>query len=806
MSLQAQQTPAGILLEAYASQCPNVLTQSVRGSLINVQNLASVVSEFKADNKCFGASSVGNVVGAYDRLYQEYEVYQSNSSNRVSLEHKMALYTQMLADPALSTDERDFLGSQLLFAQAELINMDAEIKRFGTFSSRYASGASTMLFSVDSFLSSWSTNPMCFDGKGNLLASLLSNSLLSAAAFSTPGTRLSLSSAAVVVQSLAKYIHDFKHNKDLAKLDDIRMPLAISCVSEALSNQYCEADETIGVIDQFRADLGSEEPRFEGLELLSYHLTQLGHWLNEVYAGSAITSEGDLVNREKPILQAEFLQKVRRYTETYATLRQRIFENIAAPADRSEAIALTIGNLVGIMETPSLSPSPSSPWSTSSGSTVENPIFISRDAALLPYKLYDQNLTAIPQCPTGELCNSLVEYVRSLGVTLTLSDWTRAVNAAIVVIDESLEAVNLERARTVSVDSYSVLVRSNRDFRGETNAIQGLIRIIDNAERTEKVLYEAGCTLSQRGCANGEAGITHRYYPQIINVRRTGELTTTVLSLIEEGFNPRTLDPSMLPSACQSAAEAMRTLGFEVQGDEVEEKSFAITSCITKLLMLAERGNDVYFSKVRDMVSYELEARFAVGDFAGDLEDVLMATRGDLVSTLLNSYATNTGTISLPEVYQGLQSSKTITRKTLDQFFELFEKSVVNNLKKPDMTKDELSAYCFRILPYLNNSRDEFIKDIYNSCAGAKLKFYDNGPEIKWSKHVVNYRKSSGLKREVYAVNPKEKVEDRFCTYRRYMRKNRLLEERRQQRPSRAKAFDHGLENKNMIHLKNGIF
>lgn len=795
----AQQTPAGILLEAYGSQCPNVMTQSVRGSLLNVQNLSSVIAEFKADNKCFGASSVGNVVGAYDRLYQEYEVYQTSNSSRIALEHKMALYTQLLADPALSAAEREFLGSQLLFAQAELINMDAEIKRFGTFSSRYAAGASTMLYGVDNFLSSWANNPMCFDGKGNLLASLLSNSLLAASAFSTPGTRLSLGSAAVIIQSLAKYIHDFKHNKDLEKLDDIKLPLAVACVSEALSNQYCEADETLAVVDQFREDMGRDEPRFEGLELLSYNLTQLGHWLSEVYAGSAITSQGDLVNREKPILQAEFLQKVRRYTETYATLRQKIFENIQSASDRGEAIALTISNLVSIMETPTLSPVPPNQWTTSS-STVENPIFISRDKTLLPFKLFDEGLTSIPLCPSGEPCSSLVEFVRSKGITLTLADWARAVTSAIKVIDESLEVVNLERARTVSVDSYSVLVRSNRDFRGELNAIQGLISIIDNAKRIEGVLYDAGCMISNRGCQTSEPGITHRYYPQIVNVRRTSELSETVLALIEEGFNPRPLELSHLPSVCQSAAESMRTLGIEIESDLVEEKSFAITSCITKLLMLAERGNDVYFSKVRDMVSYELEARFAMGDFAGDIEDVLTATRGDLVSTLLNSYATTTGTISLPEVYQGLLSSKTLTRKTLDEFFDLFEKSIAKNLKNPDMSKDELSAYCFRLLPYLNNSRDKFIEDIYGACAGSRLQFYDNGPEIKWTRHVVNYRKSKGLKREVYAVNPKEKTEDRFCTYRRYMRKNRLLEEQRN-RPFRGKRFD-----KNLNPIDNGIF
>lgn len=807
--VMAQQTPAETLLSAYASQCPNVLTQSVRGSLLSVQNLASVIEEFKADTNCFGASSMSNVVSSYDRLYQEYEVYQNDSTSRTALEHRMAQYTQMLADPGLSDDERTFLANELLLAQADLINMEAEVKRFGLFSSRYATGASTMLSSVEGFLGSWATNPACFNGKNYLLASLLSNSLMSAAAFSAPGTRLALSSAAVVVQTLSKYIHDFKLNKDISKLDDIKLPLAISCVSEALSNQFCEANESMEVVDQFREDLDSEEPQFEGLELLSYHLTELGRWLSEVYAGSAITSEGDLVNREKPILQAEFLQKVRRYTQTFATLRQRIFENINSTNDRSEAIAIAISSLVGIMDSPSLTPaSSSSPWSTSS-SSVENPIFVSRDRSLLPYKLYDETIVSVPVCPeTQSSCSNLLSYVRSKKITLTLSDWARAVNSAVAVINETLDVVNLERARTVSVDSYSVLVRANRDFRGEANAIQGLIKILDNAKRIEGILYDIGCRIADRGCQNGETGFTHRYYPQIVNVRRTADLTNTVLSLIEEGFKPGPIDNDKLPKECRSAAETLRTLGIEVEGDELDNKSFTITSCITNLLKLAERGNDVYFSKVRDMVSYELEARFAAGDFSENVEDILMATRSDLVSTLLNSYATSSGSISLAEVYQGLQTTKTLSRKTFDQFMEIFEKPVIKGLKRPDMTKDEVAAYCFRLLPYLENKKDDFIKEIYDTCENSELSFYKNGPKLKWVNHVVNYRSSSGLRRQVYAVNPKKTREDRFCAYRQYMRKNRLMEQRRTRRHAVFKEdveLNSQAPMKSLIHFDNGV-
>ena len=83
---------------------------------------------------------------------------------------------------------------------------------------------------------------------------------------------------------------------------------------------------------------------------------------------------------------------------------------------------------------------------------------------------------------------------------------------------------------------------------------------------------------------------------------------------------------------------------------QIDQKSFRITSCITNILKLAERGNDVYFQKLRDMVGYELDAKFKNGEFEDEVKTLFVHKR-DLVDALVQSYSEATGSMSLSEVY-----------------------------------------------------------------------------------------------------------------------------------------------------------
>lgn len=783
--LHASATPSELLLNAFSNQCPSVVNRQVQGSLVNVQALGSVVEQFRAESQCFGASSVSPFVGQYNRLYEDYEVYRSTRDDRLALERKMALFTTLLNDPGINAQQIEYLQSEILYAQSDLVNLQSREQRFGELSSRTARGADQTVQAVNQFFGGWSNNNACFVNRRSLVASLLSNTLLSTAAFAAPATALGLATGGLVVESLNRFLNDFRFNKLVGAVDEAQLPLALSCVTEAMTSQFCQAVETQKLIDVYRRDLPTtiNERQFAGLDLLSRHLSRLGVWLQEIYAGSAITSEGDLVNREKPILQAILLEKIKRYVQTYGTIRADLFETIASPNERSSAIAIGISSLVTIMQSPSLNPGADM---RPQSSEVENPIFISRSRSLLSYQLLDPSLTTVPNCGNaGFACESLREYVAFKGIVLTAQNWQTAVNNALDVVNTTLEIVNQERARTISVDAYTVIVAANLDYRGETNPLQGLIKIIDNGERISDYLSAIGCEERPRDCdENGVPRFTHRYYPQIINTQRTVELTEQVIFLIEEAYHPRALDLGAWPLDCRSPIEPL----IATQ-DTIENKSFLVTSCISKILNLAERGNDVYFTKVRAMVSYEMEARFSRGELDQDVSELISATRGDLVQSLQTALnPSNEGTLA--EVYSSLESSKYISRKTLQAFYQLFEKEIEKLFEDPAAPYLQEDQLCLRLVPYLLaiGPKEKIGRKIYNRCRLVGLQFYQGGPSVRFDDIITmnQGRGPLGGQRNEFHTRAGISEADAYCALRRYQRQNYLLEQQRRNRNSKT--------------------
>jgi len=767
----AEQTPAEALISAFGPQCPAVVTRHVQGSMINVNILSDVVRTLRDSDDCLEANALSSAMTGYQGLYEQYEVYKETEHSKLVLEQKMANYVSMASDPSISSELASLLEQEILSAQGDLISMQANLSRFDEISGRYAQGSAQFLNGIQSFLGNWSGNNSCLKEKGPLLNSLLSNSLLVTSAFVAPGTALALGAASVITTSVGNYIRDFKYNEQLKDYDDIKMPTALRCVSSVMADQFCSIEDTKRLIDTYRSDEIISETKFQGIDLLDEHMRSLGHWLQEVYAGSAITSEGDLVNREKPILQAEFLKKVRRYTQTYGTIRTKLYSEIKNERDRSNAVAIGISNLVAIMWKPSLKP----PHAGNSPS-VENPIFVSRSNDVLPYNLLgDKEHLTRPMCPadSDKHCGSVQQYVNDRGLKLTLGSWAKALSNALAVVDEVLELVNAERARTISVDAYSVLARANADIRGETNAFQGLLKISENAERIAKFLAEAGCRENPDYCLDdGNPRIRHRYYPQIVNVMKTKALTDKVIDLIEEGFIPRSFPANVLPEECAASQEESQDKVLFNAGED--QKAFIVTSCVTKLLKLAERGNDVYFSKVRSMVSNEIEARFALGnDFGQDIDDIVRATRGDLVQSLQNTFG-GEDNISLGEIHLGLETSQSVIKNVTEDFFHLFRKQALKSLTEMELSKDEKAALCFRVLPFFGGSgiaKKRFVKRAYKACKNEKLNFYKNGPSIAWRDYI-----SSDYK-------PRKNIVDRFCALRNYNRLNKLYRRQLGSRP-----------------------
>ena len=143
------------------------------------------------------------------------------------------------------------------------------------------------------------------------------------------------------------------------------------------------------------------------------------------------------------------------------------------------------------------------------------------------------------------------------------------------------------------------------------------------------------------------------------------------------------------------------------------------------------------------MVGYELDAKFKNGEFEEEVRDIIYSTRKDLVDALVQSYSEATGSMSLSEVYTGLESAKSISKKTYHTTFNFLKKEIIKSLKL-ELSNGERVDLCFRVLPFLfqNKNDHKLLKVALNQCAGVKAKFYDNIEGLNFDSFIKKKKKS----------------------------------------------------------------
>lgn len=766
-----------MLLNSFSFQCPQVVTRDVGASLQNLNTLKVVVEELKNDADCGSSNQLNAVLQRYSSLYEDFEAQNIDKQSRLELEKRIAQYTQMLSDSEVSDEIKDKLSEELVLAQADLINVKARLKRFDMFSGKEARAANQLILAVDQYLANLDQNPKCVEKKGIKIANLVSNVLITTAAFANPGTALALAASGVIVQAGGAYVKNKKFDDATDGISDALAPTAIRCYSQALSEQYCSMNETLSVLEARKRDRENYTPAkkadLEGLNLLSYQLTGLTRWLEEVYSGSEITSERDLVNREKPILQAELLKKIKMYAEAFASINTKSLNEIRNEKERSNAIAILIEKLAILMNSPSLNPSSSRSMFGGSGeSTVANPIFATRTLDKLPFDIYRPGgFSSVPTC--GVMNCSFSQYISTNNIILSLDNWASALKNANEIIQGTLDRVNIERSKTISVDAYRIMVNANRDLKGEVNALRGLKRISEVASKVAIRLKEYGCREEKSSCETS----LNPYYPQFSNVLKTKQLTDSIIELVLESFEPRTIVADSLPKDCRGANFNFSIIPEDTSEDLMEKKSFQIISCISKLLKLEERGVDVFLTKIKDIVAYDLEARLKKGELDGAVASVVDATRNDLVQTILNSYKTNESSLSIDEILIGIDSAKNNIVKSLDVFSDFLGKEIKNSIKENSLSALEKKDFCMRLLPLLREENQSLLKTANELCHNVEMQAYKSGPKVKFSDYLKSTEEKKGLLKRQLKLSLTKDLDAQICEYRSYSKKNRLIDE-----------------------------
>jgi len=753
--------PARLLINTFGVQCPQVIPQSVGKSLLNLDSLYSVIQDLKNSNECTSIGQMSSILANYSGLFQDFSIKQGEEQTQLKLEKIIAMYTQMLNDPILTPAQLIYVQDQIVKNQTSLVNIKAGLTRFQDFSGRESRGANQLIVSLDSFLSNAfaSQNSACYQKNPAQFTNLISNILSSTASFAAPGAALALSAAGVITSTIGKYVVDFKSRKTMANLNDLEMPLALRCVSEVLTEQYCSASDTINLINERIDSENTTTPKFEGINLLSFQLDKLSSWLESVHAGSPITSEGDLVNRQKTKKQGELLEDIKMAIDAYSAQEELNIMNISKDEKRSSTILNDFYFIVTIMSSGSIKG-----YNVYGvNSLPENPLFKAVDVKLMPYEIYRHGeFEAVPYCGTNP-CPSLNDYlVYNHRPPLGLSDWRRAMDNIQELISSSIDSVNTKRSSTVSVDARTIIVDAKRSFSGDTNAYNALLKIKKNAIRISKYLTDHKTE-------------NHDYYDQLSIINTTMLLAQQVIDLIDESLIPRSIPDEISPAECR---HEIKQLSFDPQITEeqlLEKKSFQITACISKVLKLDERGSDVFFTKVRNMVSYEMEARFLNKDLGNGVGDLINSTKDDLVDTIINSYSSPNSSMSVGQVRGSLEDSQKTSRYTLNQFFDFFISDLVKALNDPGINGYTRNDLCFRILPYLDDTKARALNDIYAACGSASLQEYKTGPVLRFSDYIQKFPRHGLHAEKIMMVNA-DKISDRYCLYQKYNHANKLIE------------------------------
>ncbi len=755
-----------IMFRSFSLQCPQVITKDVSMSLQNILAVKSLIEEIKSESNCSGSSQLGIVLDRYRDLYQEFEMRSDSKKERIELEKKISRYTEILLDPALSPTDRAFLEQELIVSQANLISINSKIKRFESMSGREAKAANQLILSVDQFIKTLEQNPVCLEKRGTKVASLLSNVLLTTSLFVNPGTALGLATAGVITESVSQFLKNHKFDKTLNQLNELQLPLALRCYSEVITNQFCGMQDAAVILNQRQNEIDNQTfqttQSLEILNLLTHNLDGLTKWLDAVRAGSPVSSEGELLTREKPITVLEFLEKVLRYVDTYGVMRIKIFNQISTPRELSAAISQSIDNLVQIMDVPTLEP-----IFTPGG--VFNPVFIRRPKDLMPYELYKPgSFQGVPKCGDSP-CQSFQDYVSQEGIFLTKEDWANAVNNSKIFTQETLDQINLDVVKGRSNDLYSTIIQATREVRGETNAINGLFKIHEQGKIVSDRLKKYGCKADPMNCETSR----NPYFSQYNNVKITLDLTEQIISLIREGQIPRSIPEAKFPKTCKG--QLNEGPNDSIDEYDPESKSFKIVTCITKLLKLDQAGTDYYLNKVRNLVSYDLEARLKNQDLKSSVGNVINATRNDLVSTLINSYKTSDTTLSISDILLGIETAQSHLGKISLEMSQFFKNDLVNAFKNEKLSPTELKDLCFRSVIYFNEKDQDLMETIYKKCSQVSMQTYKQGPKIDFSTFIAKEKSYLGL-RQKYKVQ--QNVTSLWCQQRDFSRKNKIIDEK----------------------------
>ncbi len=791
--LFAQSYEADLLLNSFKNYCPQDFSQNERLLTTQTDALISTLSKLKEREECQFSDILSLHAENYQKAVGLYSNFNDQKLKRLSLEKQMISYTQMIDSGNYTETEVGYLENALFNAQLEILGIqDKEMRRFTFIGSKAENASQAFISEVNTFLELNKKNPDCYSN-AQQLSSLISGTIGGASFFLSPVTSIAVNTVAGLGQRLAEVFRQKRYNRSIRQFNQAKMIDALQCSSLTLSRNYCDADNSIRVIDNYIQMKKKKTKTLFGIDLLGRKLINTDNWLRKVVSGSVIRRSGNFQDWQNRQREVDLLRIMAQELSTFEFESRQFWQFITDGKQLSQAVINGINDLLA---------GPMRAFNNS------NPVFRTRDVSLFAFQLLTPSLNAIPLCPyergqptdsNSSQC-SIIDYVDRVYKKqfLDLEDWRIIIKRAKEVVEfEFLNAQsNLRRVRTLDPETlFSNTKLMNGEFRNVSGELENVIKILS---QIKNYLSDRGC-LNKGDACRAKLTADHPHYDVIDDIDKTSQMTLDVSKMIKSALHIS--NPLYYPKQCsfifeeiyvasktcdkdgENCQEVKRVRAKPSFNQDLKQRAYALADCISQILELDERGNLIFFDRLKFVVQYELESRLKDGDFSNHVEELLFESRSELIE---NIKFQNQGSLSLAR--DQLEETKEKSKQALKNYWAVFEKSFIKLLESYELETYNLRSLCLRSLTYLplekdnkkkneeKNTKwrerkiDEFFSQIYPYCSGVNLTHYEQGPSIKWADYI---EKRDGL----YQFSQKPERQ-RLCLTDIYNRRVRIYEDR----------------------------
>ncbi len=299
------------LIDAFSAGCSShgFWTDS---ALSHTNSLVNVLMKIKTTGPCQALN--GNLTQIQSMNNQLSVLLQSSSDpsnpnsyasyryNEENIQELVLALKQPGLDPALQAS----LTSTLAQAQAQQTTL-----RSRYFVDKFSSATSQMGTTMQSLVQQAGDLSYCFNESPAVGLKLATNALAVAGSFISPVVGAGVATLGSLMNGAIDYVRFHSTNKALWELYSAKMPLALTCGLEAMANLYCQASDSVELIEFQKANYPSNgqlpSVAWTGMDILNRRLPVLTKWLLQVKTG---VSPNDSTEAQKQIAIWQKIQNI----------------------------------------------------------------------------------------------------------------------------------------------------------------------------------------------------------------------------------------------------------------------------------------------------------------------------------------------------------------------------------------------------------------------------------------------------------------------------------------------------------------